>query len=116
MELERHNYCTASSENRREITVRMLRNILAKKGVWKTFDNFKNHKNMMWVTLIDREITTNSSYSCPFFIEHPTCKHGLGMLIKLKLCDVPELPKDVLLGHKRKRGRPAYAKKALLVK
>jgi hypothetical protein len=43
------------------------------------------------------------------------CKHVVGMGIRLKQCIPPAAAKSVPIGAKRKRGRPARAKKALLV-
>ena len=64
---------------------------------------------------IDSQNVSNLHCLCPFFLKHLTCKHSLGMLIQLELCDdVPLKAKSVPLGQKRKRGRSAAAKKALL--
>jgi len=43
------------------------------------------------------------------------CKHVVGMDIRLKHCKPPSAAKTVLIREKRKRGRPAKAKMALLV-
>ena len=52
---------------------------------------------------------------CPFFVKHTHCKHALGMQIRRKDINVPREAKLIPLGQKRKRGRPAKARKALLV-
>ena len=69
----------------------------------------------MYVISINRDTTTNSSCSFPFFLKNLTCKHVLGMLIRLKLVGVPVVEaKNVPLDQRRKRGRPTRTKKALL--
>jgi len=42
------------------------------------------------------------------------CKHVYGVDIYQKLIEAPEQTKTVPIGQKRKRGRPALARKALL--
>ena len=50
--------------------------------------------------------------TCPFFRQ---CKHALGIKIMRKEIIVRPEAKNIPLGQKRKRGRPAKAKKALIV-
>ena len=96
----------------------MLHTWLAEEGRWKTFNDFEKHSHKIWVINLDRENSENSinaMCSCPFFLKHLICKHALGLHIPFKLCDVPILAKNISLGQNKKRGRPARAKKALLV-
>ena len=53
--------------------------------------------------------------NCPAFLKNYICKHVVGMSIRLKYCKPPAAAKTVPIGEKRKRGRPAKAKPALLV-
>ena len=43
------------------------------------------------------------------------CKHIIGLAARYKLCSIPLEAKNIPLGQKRKRGRVAKAKKALIV-
>ena len=43
------------------------------------------------------------------------CKHIVGIALRLKYVKAPAASKNVPLGQKRKPGRPAKAKKALLI-
>lgn len=107
-------YITSSSFGR-PISKKMLATALSKKKKWKTFEEFKKYQLGVWKVHIDRHNPSNSSCSCPCFLKHLTCKHSLGMQIRLNLCNVPPQAKNVPLGQKRKRGRPALSKKALLI-
>ena len=49
------------------------------------------------------------------FFKNYICKHAVGMAIRLKYCKPPAAAKIVPVCEKRKRGRPAKAKPALLV-
>ena len=51
---------------------------------------------------------------CPRFMKKNICKHTVGMEIWLGMCDAPAMAKTVPIGQKRKRGRPAKAKPALI--
>jgi hypothetical protein len=57
----------------------------------------------------------NSKCNCPAFLKNYICKDVVGMGIRLKQCKPPAAAKSVPIGQKRKRDRPAKAKKALLV-
>lgn len=53
--------------------------------------------------------------SCPAFLKNYICKHVVGMGIRLKRREPPPAAKTVPTEEKRKRGRPAKAKPALLL-
>ncbi|CAF1030694.1 unnamed protein product [Didymodactylos carnosus] len=67
---------------------------------------FEMENNSHWKT---------SKCDCPAFLKNYICKHVAGMSIRLKYCKPPAAAKTVPIGEKRKRGRPAKAKPALLV-
>jgi hypothetical protein len=50
---------------------------------------------------------------CPAFFKKFMCKYVLGMAIRTNYCRPPPAAKDVKIGEKRIRGRPAKSKKAL---
>lgn len=53
--------------------------------------------------------------TCPLFLKNYICKHIISMSIRLKYCKPRLEAKNVEIGSKRKRGRPAEAKKALSI-
>ena len=61
------------------------------------------------------QIGENQNVTAPAFLKNYICKHVVGMGIRLKQCKPPAAAKTVPIGEKRKRGRPAKAKTALLV-
>lgn len=75
---------------------------------WDTFDDFKKINFSVWV--IEKKYD-DFVCSCPSFIKNCKCKH----VLRLKMVNVPQEAKTIPLGNKRERGRPAKAKKALIV-
>lgn len=57
----------------------------------------------------------NGTCTCPQFLKHYMCKHVYGLAICLKLVTPSLQSKQIPLGQKRKRGRPALATKALVI-
>ena len=55
----------------------------------------------------------NAKCSCPAYFKNYICKHIIGLAARLKFIVIPNEAKTVPIGEKRKRGRPARAKKAL---
>ncbi len=53
--------------------------------------------------------------NCPACLKYYICKHIIGLAARYKLCSIPLEAKNIPLGQKRKRGRVAKAKKALIV-
>ncbi len=54
-----------------------------------------------------------STCTCPIYLKNFICKHIVGLAIRLKKYEVVPEAKSIPIGEKRKRGRPAQAKKAL---
>jgi hypothetical protein len=52
--------------------------------------------------------------TCPFFQKQYHCKHIFGLAVVRNIIPLPQSTKDVPIGQKRKLGRPAGARKALL--
>jgi hypothetical protein len=84
-----------------------------KKQCFTTFQQFK--KSFSIWRLEDGSNWNNAKCNCPAFLKNYICKHVVGLGIRLKQCRPPAAAKHVPIGQKRKRGRPAKAKKALLV-
>ena len=80
---------------------------------WTNFQQFRKSFNF-WCLEINNNDWQNSICNCPAFLKNYVCKHTIGIGLRLKLCKAPAAAKNVPIGEKRKRGRPARAKKALL--
>ena len=102
-------YTSASGEP--SITPLRLTEYERKNGAWDTFEEFLECYRSTWVITVPDDIP---SCTCPAFCKRNVCKHILGMRIRQKSVTVPEEAKGIPLGQKRKRGRPARAKRALL--
>ena len=55
------------------------------------------------IIYIDDRNLEKSSCTCPFFLKDFTCKHVLGMLIRLQLCNMPREAKNVPFWDKNER-------------
>jgi len=55
----------------------------------------------------------SESSNCPTFLKSHICKHVIGIAIRLKKFSVIPEAKNLKLGARRKRGRPAKASNAL---
>lgn len=108
-------FYVTSSTVASEISVELLTEFQLLKHKQKTFDDFKTNTYSIWSIMMKFTDLKSSTCSCPCFLKQNTCKHSLGMQIRLKLVDVPPAVKSVPLGQKRKRGRPSKVKKALIV-
>ena len=63
----------------------------------------------------DGEIWRQGTSTCQVFLKQYICKHIVGIAILRNYFQVSAEAKTVPLGQKRKRGRPAATKKALIV-
>lgn len=84
---------------------------------WKSFDEYKQVAFACWVVVMPIEKTEwkNGECNCPQFFKHYMCKHVIGLAIRMKYASPPAEAKNIPIGIKRKRGRPAKAKPALIV-
>lgn len=86
-----------------------------KKEKFTTFHQFKKSFDI-WRLEMENDLSwRKSKCNCPAFLKNYICKHVVGMAIRLKRCKPPPAAKTVPIGEKRKRGRPAKAKAALLM-
>ena len=82
------------------------------------FGSFDEYHNIFF-SLWHIELCSNSENwregkcSCPAFQKNYICKHLIGLASRLKLLTIPDVAKNLDIGAKRKRGRPALARKAL---
>lgn len=84
---------------------------------WNTFEQFKKRAFSVWIVDLPKngEKWLEGTCTCPVFMKEYICKHVVGIALRLKYTRAPPQAKNVPLGQKRKLGRPAKAKKALLV-
>lgn len=81
---------------------------------WRTFDHFKRHYFSEWKVVMPlSDQWKTGKCSCPYFAKFYICKHMLGIALRYKLEEPPLAAKQIAIGQKRKRGRPAKAKSAL---
>jgi SWIM zinc finger len=85
-----------------------------KNNKWTTFNQFKKSFDIWCMEMENGSDWKTSKCNCPAFFKNYICKHAVGMAIRLKYCK-PPAAKTVPIGEKRKRGRPAKAKPALLL-
>jgi len=81
------------------------------------FRIFISSLRLLNIISMSSHLCSDATYKlvCPAFFKNYICKHAVGMAIRLKYCKPPAAAKTVPIGEKRKRGRPAKAKPALLV-
>lgn len=85
---------------------------------WNDFDSFKKNSFSFHDTKFEyptkRENWLCSECDCRDYFKLYICEHIIGIAIRLKLVVPPVEAKNVPIGQKRKRGRPAKAKSALV--
>ena len=84
---------------------------------WNTFDQFKHRAFNIWCIELPNESSkwAEGTCTCPGFLKKFICKHIVGIALRLKYVKALAASKNVPLGQRRKPGRPAKAKKALLI-
>lgn len=84
---------------------------------WKSFDQYVKYFEKMFysVTISKENWLTESKCTCIHFQKNYVCKHVIGLALRLKLTKCPSAAINVNLNSKPKLGRPARAKKALIV-
>lgn len=83
---------------------------------WKNFLDFKRSLDIVHTTF-EYPVTinnwTNGFCDCTDGFKKFICGHMVGIALRLKVLTAPVEAKSIPLGQKRKRGRPAKAKRAL---
>lgn len=86
---------------------------------WTTFDEFKLRNFQFYNINFPKPLTKNNWHEgicdCSDFFKKYMCVHVLGISLRMKFIVAPDEAKALPLGQKRKRGRPALAKAALIV-
>ena len=81
---------------------------------WHKFDTFKKYQSGIWLVTMSDEDWMHATCTCPTYCKHYTCKDTVGIAISKGYIQVPDEALTIPIGHKRKRGRPSKATKALL--
>jgi len=79
------------------------------------FEDYSKHRTSVWLIKVIGNNWNSAKCNCPTFYKLFICKHSVGVGIRLGLTDAPLEAKNIVLGQKRKRGRPTKAKLALVV-
>ena len=91
---------------------------------WKTFESFEQNYNQFYVVKVNQnadpsnDLWRDGECSCPAFMKNYICKHLIGLSLRKNLLDpvlMPLAAKAIPLGERRKPGRPALAKPALVM-
>lgn len=95
------------------------RNQVEQTGDWNSFDEFKKinfqSNHVSFPKPLTRTNWIDGRCDCSDFFKIYTCVHILGIALRMKFIIAPDEAKALPLGQKRKRGRPALAKAALVV-
>lgn len=86
---------------------------------WNSFEDFKAN-NFQFNYVVFPASLTKSNWNegkcdCSAFFKVYMCEHVLGISLRMKFVVAPDEAKSLPLGQKRKRGRPARAKAALVI-
>ena len=80
-----------------------------------TFDQLMEKQFGIWKLEVRESQLQGTTCSCPHFFKTFTCKHSVGIAIRLGHVKAPPEAKNVPLNQKRKPGRPKKARTALFV-
>lgn len=85
---------------------------------WATFKQFKEECFAFYVTNFPAPFSKDNwmkgSCDCYQYFKLYMCVHILGIALRMRYVTVPDEAKTIPIGRKRKRGRPALAKPALV--
>lgn len=82
--------------------------------MWETFNEYKVNAFKGYCTVVPED-WIKGTCTCPAYFKDNICKNIVGIAIRLKYIDVPIEEKLIPIGSKRKRGRPAKTRRALIV-
>lgn len=85
---------------------------------WQTFDEFRQKEfsycEAVFPNPSNAENWLKADCDCKMFYKKYICEHIIGIALRMKWTTAPIEAKNIPLGSKRKRGRPAKAKAALI--
>lgn len=86
---------------------------------WESFDNFRKiyfaKCTVTFPTPFNRSTWDKGHCDCSEFFKKYICMHVVGIALRMKYTEAPPEAKNVPIGSKRKRGRPALAKPAFTI-
>lgn len=109
------------SENQSHVTYKIpvRSNHIEQPEEWNTFDEFKKRNFQFNYVKFPKPFSKNNwnegVCDCADFFKLYICAHVLGISLRMKFIVAPPEAKALPLGQKRKPGRPAKAKAALIV-
>ena len=87
---------------------------------WTDFDPYVDIVKSIWKVTLSKNCTVENEEwktgmcNCPIFYKQYICKHMIGISMRNKILTFPLIAKNIPMDAKRKRGRPAKAKMAML--
>lgn len=85
---------------------------------WASFKQFKEECFSFYTAVFPVPLTKDNwikgSCDCYQYFKLYMCVHILGIALRMKFVTAPDEAKTIPIGRKRKRGRPALAKPALV--
>lgn len=88
-------------------------------NTWKDFDDFKkksfSYFDIVFPSPLNKQNWIEGRCDCGRFFKEFICEHVIGLALRLKVTTVRDEAKNIPIGMKRKRGRPAKAKPALVL-
>lgn len=86
---------------------------------WESFDQFRKiyfaKCTTTFPTPFNRSTWDNGYCDCSDYFKKYICMHVVGIALRMKFVEAPPEAKNIPIGHKRKRGRPALAKPAFTI-
>lgn len=86
---------------------------------WNSFDEFKILNfachDVTFPMPYTKDNWREGKCTCSTFLKTFICEHVVGISLRMKFATAPDEAKSIPLGQKRKRGRPALAKAALVL-
>lgn len=87
--------------------------------IYESFDNFKKYYFSKCITTFsipfNKSTWEKGFCDCADFFKLFICKHVVGIALRMKFTEAPLEAKNIPIGQKRKKGRPALAKAAFIV-
>lgn len=85
---------------------------------WTTFDEFRRKESSFCEAVFPNPTNADNFLAgkcdCRTFFKQYICEHIIGIALRMKWTIAPIEEKSIPLGPKRKRGRPAKSKAALI--
>lgn len=114
----RSNISAVSSHDDNRITYTFSAADVRVNNPWQSFEDYRHSLVIVKTVFIDpitEENWMSAECDCGIFLKNYMCEHIIGIALRLKRTFAPPEAKTVPIGQKRKRGRPAKCKPALII-